>query len=159
MNMTAADQTESGDQSVNTVGQFMATGVQTLTADHTLADALETMEKYGCYHMPVVNSANELQGLVSHRDVLRAMPSSLLPDAEGIDPGSVLVHHFMQRDLITIEPDTELKQAAMFIRNARIGCLPVVQNKQLLGIITDTDFISIAVELMDRTGPIDPIAL
>jgi len=155
--MTAENR--SGDSNVNTVEQFMATAVQTLSADDTLADALELMERYGCYHMPVVNEASELQGLVSHRDVLRAMPSSLVPDADEPDPTSVYVHHFMQRELITVKPDTGLKQAAMFIRNARIGCLPVVQDKKLLGIITDTDFISIAVELFDQVGEIEPIAL
>jgi len=144
---------------MNTVEQFMGTGVQTLTADDTLADAVGLMEKYGCYHIPVVNTANELQGLVSNRDVLQALPSSLAAEAADPDPAQVLIHHFMRREVITVNPDTELQQAAMFMRNARIGCLPVVDGKVLVGIITDTDFINIAVELLEQSGDLEPMAL
>jgi len=144
---------------MSTVDQFMATGVQTLGVDNTLADAVELMEKYGCYHIPIVNSEGELQGVVSHRDVLRAMPSSLAAEQTDPDPSSVLVDHFMRREVITVNPQTEVRQAAMYLRNARIGCLPVCQGKKLVGIITDSDFIDIAVELLGQVDSLEPIAL
>jgi len=142
------------------VADFMAEGVQTLAESDTLTAAAMKMEKYGCYHLPVVNGQSHVLGLVSHRDVLKAMPSPLFPvSGQGVQPDAIVVSEFMQTDLITVTPGTDLRQAAMFLRNQKIGCLPVVENKKLLGIITDTDFLNIAVDLLTEVESLEPIAV
>ncbi len=137
------------------VSDFMATGVQTLKPTDSVPDAAASMKKYGCYHLPVVDDENRLVGLVSDRDVQRALPaaSAARPDE------AQTVESIMQRDLITITPNTGLRQAAMYLRNQRIGCLPVVLNGKLEGIITDSDFVSIAIELLDSVDEVQPMAL
>ena len=142
------------------VEDFMATGVQTLRETDSIVTAAALMDKYLCYHLPVVNSQHKLTGLVTHRDLQRALPSQFFPPSEnGIQPEAILVSEIMRRDLITVSPDTGLRQAAMFLRNQRIGCLPVVKNNKLVGIITDSDFLAVAVELLSGLDQLAPIAI
>ncbi len=145
---------------MNTVKQFMERGVQTLSETSTLIDAQVQMEKFGCLHLPVVNSEQKVVGLISHRDLQLALPSPLFPiNEDGLQPDAIPVTQIMWRDLITVSPDTGLRQAAMFLRNQKIGCLPVVDNGKLVGIITNTDYLNIAVALLEGSEHLEPIAV
>jgi CBS domain-containing protein len=142
------------------VEDFMATGVQTLSETDSIVDAAATMDKYSCYHLPVINSKQKLVGLVTHRDLQRALPSPFFPPGEnGIQPEDIPVSEIMRRELITVSPEAGLQQAAMFLRNQRIGCLPVIYNEKLVGIITDSDFLAVAIELLTELDHLEPMAL
>ncbi|MCZ7679693.1 MAG: CBS domain-containing protein [Sandaracinaceae bacterium] len=56
----------------------------------------------------------------------------------------------MRRDVITITPDTPTLEAIRLMRRYRIGCLPVVQDGQLVAIVTEEDFMTIASELLEQ---------
>jgi len=142
------------------VEDFMATGIQTLCETDSIVAAAALMEKYNCYHLPVINAKQKLIGLVTHRDLQRALPSQFFPPSEhGIQPEAIPVSEIMRRNLITVSPDAGLHQAAMFLRNQRIGCLPVIKNDKLVGIITDSDFLAVAVELLTELDHLEPIAM
>ena len=93
-------------------------------------------------------------------DGLVILPSPLFPiDEDGPQPDAITVSQIMWRDLITVSSDTDLRQAAMFLRNQKVGCLPVVDNGKLVGIITNTDYLNIAVALLEDNEHLEPIAV
>jgi CBS domain-containing protein len=59
---------------------------------------------------------------------------------------------------MSVDPHASLKDAAIYMQKHKIGCLPVVEKKRLVGIITDADFVSIAINLLEIQEEIDPIA-
>ena len=140
-----------------TVDEMMTTGAKTLSPGDTLADVQAVMLKYNCHHVPIVENQAELVGLVSQRDVLRVTESSLIKDATRIDPDELKIADFMTRDVFTVQPETSLRKAAIYIRTQRYGCLPVVADRQLVGIITDSDFVNIAIDLLEQIEEGEPL--
>ena len=139
-----------------TVKEMMTTEAQTLSSSDSLADVQAIMAKYHCHHVPIVTRNHELVGLVTHRDVLRVTESSLLENENRIVPQDIPVSDFMIRDVFTIVPETSLRKAAVYIRTQRYGCLPVVRAKELVGIITDSDFVNIAIDLLEQLEDSEP---
>jgi len=141
---------------VITVDEMMTAGVKTLSAEASLEDVQNVMEKYNCHHVPIVTADKKLIGLVSQRDVLRVAESSLAGKAPGTNPADVKVADFMTRDVFTVRPETSLRKAAIYIRTERFGCLPVINDGQLVGLITDSDFVNIAIDLLEQLEEIAP---
>ena len=133
-----------------TVAEMMTTGAKTLTASACLNDVRSVMDKYSCHHVPIVDAAGRLEGLVSHRDVLRVTESTLLPGSGPSNAGDIKVTDFMTTEVFTVRPETSLRKAAIYIRTQRYGCLPVIQDKKLVGLITDSDFVNIAIDLLEQ---------
>ena len=133
-----------------TVDEMMTTGAKTLRAEDNLANVQAALARYNCHHIPIVNANNELDGLVSQRDVLRVTESSLSGVETTLNPEEVLISEFMIRDVFTVEPETSLRKAAIYIRTQRYGCLPVVKDNKFVGIITDSDFVNIAIDLLEQ---------
>ena len=139
-----------------TVDEMMTAGAKILAPNNTLADVQAVMEKYHCHHVPIVENGSELVGLVSQRDVLRIAESSLVKAANSIIPEELKIDEFMTRDVFTVQPETSLRKAAIYIRTQRYGCLPVVTNRELVGIITDSDFVNIAIDLLEQIEESEP---
>ena len=137
-----------------TVAEMMTEKPQGLGEADTLDKALAVMAKYGYHHIPVVEG-DRLVGLVTHRDVLGALGSTLDP-ADTISPEKISLGDIMVRDVFTVSPQTNLRKAAMYVRSQRYGCLPVVEDDKLVGIITDSDFVNIAVDLLEQLEESDP---
>jgi CBS domain-containing membrane protein len=140
-----------------TVDEMMTSNAKTLSANDSLADVQALLKRYNCHHVPIVNHFNELDGLVSQRDVLRITESSLLENDKQINAADIKISDFMTTDVFTIRPETSLRKAAIYIRTQRYGCLPVIKNKQLVGIITDSDFVNIAIDLLEQLESAEPI--
>jgi len=138
------------------VKDMMTPHAQGLSEDDTLDKALDMMAQYGYHHIPVVKPRGELIGLVSHRDVLAALGSSLQSDEDKIRPDEITMGQIMIRDVFTIDPMTNLRKAAIYIRTQRYGCLPVVRDGKLVGIITDSDFVNIAIDLLEQIEDSEP---
>jgi CBS domain-containing membrane protein len=139
-----------------TVDEMMSAGVQTLAEQNSLADAQALMAKYGCRHIPIIADDGFLVGLVSHRDVLAVTDSNLAKNGQATDPESIKVSEFMIADVFSVNPGTNLRKAAMYMRNQRYGCLPIVNEGLLVGIITDSDFVNIAIDLLEQLENTDP---
>ena len=133
-----------------TVNEMMTTGAKTLLETDSLADAQNAMAKYHCHHVPIVAENSQLIGLVSQRDILGVTESSLNELDIKQDPGQVKIADFMTRDVFTVQPSTPLRKAAIYIRTQRYGCLPVVEAGKLIGLITDSDFVNIAIDLLEQ---------
>ena len=140
------------------VAEVMNTELITLAEDNTVKDARELMSAHHIRHIPVVNGSNRLLGLVSQRDVLAAADSTLLVspgDAEAQE-AFVPVSSVMTVSVNTIEETANLRGAALYMQKHKIGCLPVVRGENLVGIITDSDFVSVAINLMEQMEELEP---
>ncbi|MBT6488941.1 MAG: CBS domain-containing protein [Deltaproteobacteria bacterium] len=101
-------------------------------------------------HLPVVNN-NRLVGLVTHRDLLRAQVSSLteLTAEESKDINShIPVAQIMTRQVMTVKPTTSALEAATIMAERKIGCLPVVEDEELQGLITEADFLNLVIKAL-----------
>lgn len=145
---------------MSTLSEVMTTKVLTLTAEHSLADARHLMVDNQIRHIPIVNSQNELIGLISQRDVLAAEESSVKAieqEQRLAREKAILIKDFYKTELATISPHVALHQAALFMQKHKIGCLPVTEGNKLLGVITESDFVNIAINLMEMMNASEPI--
>ena len=136
-----------------TVEEFMTSELCTLKETDSISDARKIMTTRNIRHIPVVDDHNHMLGLVTQRDILAATEPGFLkkeggnPDAGGAD---ISLSEIMIRNVSVVEKTDSLRSAALFMQSHKYGCLPVVSNGQLAGIITDSDFISIAINLIEQ---------
>jgi acetoin utilization protein AcuB len=123
------------------VAQWMTKSLMTIKPKDTLRHARERMAKYRVNQLPVVVE-DRLVGIVTDRDVRDAYPSSLrLFYGKDIDEfgDSHIIEEVMTYNVVTVAPETSLREAAQQLRRQRFGALPVVENEKLVGIITRSD--------------------
>ncbi|WP_437968219.1 CBS domain-containing protein [Sorangium sp. So ce260] len=119
------------------VEDFMSTAVITLKEADTISAANLEMKLAEIRHIPVVDANGHVVGIVSDRDVLRHVSS--------LNGSSIPIKSIMTRHVRTVRSTTPAADAAQMLLDHKIGCLPVVgDEEQLVGIITETDFLSIA---------------
>ncbi|MEZ4226722.1 MAG: CBS domain-containing protein [Polyangiaceae bacterium] len=137
-----------------TVGDLMTREVITLFEEDNLERIEEGMQRYRFRHLPVVDDG-KLVGLVTHRDILRAQASSLETGSaqkNRLLTESVFVRDIMQQNVTTVKADMALSDAGDLMVNEKRGCLPVVDDAgNLVGIITEADFVKLAVRLLRVT--------
>ena len=136
---------------------IMTTDLVTVTPDETLADARALLHEHRIHHLPVVRGDGHLVGLVTLTDVLAASDSALRSERTRLPPQDVLVSDIMVTDVATVSDKASVRQAALFIEKHRIGCLPVVVDGVLKGIITDTDFVGVAINLLEQLESSEPV--
>jgi CBS domain-containing protein len=129
-----------------TVDKIMKTRVATARFQTGVRDAMETMAEAGIRHLPVVDDAGRLIGMVSHRDAVRALDVARTIGGQRTD---VRVGDIMKTEVLRALPGMAAHQAASMMIESRIGSLPVVaDNGRLVGIITETDFLEVAREAL-----------
>lgn len=139
-----------------TLDAIMTTELITLLPTANLAEARELMHKHKIHHLPVVDDNNTLIGLVTLTNLLAATDSVLRDPDNSIRPEDVLVKDIMVTDVATVDEHASLRQAALFLEKHRIGCLPVVTDGMLKGIITETDFVAVAINLLEQLEDSEP---
>ncbi len=134
-----------------TVGEVMTRDVVTLFEEQNLEFVDEGMKYLGFRHLPVVDG-KKLIGLVTQRDILRFAVGAMEPGREEREKNyeqNVFVAQVMNRDVETVREDTPLIDAARMLRQHKYGCLPVVDaNDDLVGIITESDFLELAITML-----------
>jgi CBS domain-containing protein len=134
-----------------TVQELMTTRVETLdpSDDVDLADMVMRLDRL--HHLPVV-SDGQLVGLVSQRDIARhqVSPSSGLSlEAQRRANLRVKVRDMMVTDVATVPPGTSVLEAAELMRERYLGCLPVVDDGELVGIVTGTDMLGLLIQELE----------
>lgn len=125
------------------VADWMTETVLAVETFDSIGVARQIMAKHRINQLPVLDN-EALVGIVTDRDLRDAYPTSMMIDrGEEIDrfADSVTVEEIMTHNIFTVGPKTPLKQAVSLLRRHRIGSLPVVQNKKLVGIITRSDIL------------------
>src|SRR3712207_3083295 len=120
------------------VSQWMTKPVLTIKPKDTLKHARELMSKHRVNQLPVVVD-DKVVGMVTDRDLRDAYPSSLrLLRGKDIEDfaDSYTVEEVMTYNVVTVSPETSLREAAQRVRKQRFGALPVVEHGKLVGIIT-----------------------
>ncbi|CAH0524855.1 CBS domain-containing protein [Vibrio hippocampi] len=139
------------------VEDIMTRNPHTLLCSHTLSDAKDMMQALDIRHIPIVDVNKALLGIVSQRDVLAAQESSLhkVPNNQSYTLSTPL-HEVMRSDIVTVDPKGSLRASALYMQKHKVGCLPVVHKRQLVGIITNSDFVAIAINLLEIEEDIEP---
>ena len=121
----------------------------TITPDTSLRDALEVVRSNPFRHLPVVDSAGKLVGIVTEKDLVYAAPTSTT-SMSIFEVNYILsrmrVDKVMKTEVVTVGPDLPIEEAARVMIDHRIGCLPVIDGDRLIGIISDTDIFRVFVE-------------
>lgn len=133
------------------VHHLMSSPVVTFFAEQTLSLADDVMHLRHLRHIPVVDDAQRVIGLVTHRDLLRAQWSSNRQPAPGehLVPASVRVRDVMTEDVVTVTADQPAADAGQLMLDKHLGCLPVVDEQaRLVGIVTERDLMRIAVRTL-----------
>jgi len=132
------------------VRKKMKRDLVTITKDERMTIAKKILQEKNIRHLPVVDG-KKLIGLVTNMDIRKAeaSPATSLEIRELhylLD--KIKVSEIMTRNVITIHPDTSVEEAATLLHDNKIGCLPVVEDGNLAGIITENDVMEIFIQVM-----------
>ena len=136
------------------VKDIMTEDVFTLRETDSLSTARDLMNLARIRHIPIVDDKGRFVGLVTHRDILAAAVSKLADidsaTREEIE-ASIPVREIMQREVTTTTENISLKEAATILLRGKFGCLPVLRQGKLIGIITEADFLRLTIQLLEAT--------
>jgi CBS domain-containing protein len=136
------------------VREFMTTDVTSVQETDSLLDARMVFVRSSFRHLPVLRG-KALVGVVTEHDVKQFAPSLM----SGISPeeyNRVLettpISRAMTRDPVTLRPDQPVFEAATVLYTRRLGCLPVIENGEMVGIVTTTDMLRLLVRMIRDQG-------
>jgi CBS domain-containing protein len=125
------------------VREIMSKDIEVVDRNDNLRSVEERMATKQLRHLPVLEQG-EVVGIVTQRDLFKAAMSSTMGYGEKAQQAylqSVRVKEIMTYPVVTISPDISVAAAAEMMINKGIGCLPVVDAQQLIGIVTKTDLL------------------
>ncbi len=130
------------------VEEFMDRDLFTVQPDDLIDLVADMMDWRKLRYTPVEDENGQLVGLVSSRILLRHFTQKSKGNLNGSSPTSV--REIMKTDMITVTPETTLLEALAIMKDKKIGSLLVVKDKELMGILTETEFLRITGRLMRR---------
>ena len=134
------------------VKDIMMPNVATLDRNDELSLADDIMKLGRIRHLPVVDEGR-LVGIISQRDLFKASLASAMGYGEKAKREfikSVVVKEVMVKEIITISPEASIEEAGRLMLERQIGCLPVIEDGDLVGLITETDILRHYVETKGR---------
>ena len=136
------------------IKDIMTTEVFVLHATQTLELVRSLMRIKHVRHVPIVEQDNTFVGLMTHRDLL-AQTISHLADVDDNEQEYLDRHihimNIMKTDVITAEPEMDVCEAISMLLEHKYGCLPVVTDGKLVGIVTEADFLKLTQKLLRKT--------
>jgi CBS domain-containing protein len=136
------------------VRDWMSSEVASVRRNDQLVIADDLMRLGRIRHTPVLDDhSDDLVGIVSQRDLFRGALAGALgygQHAQQKVMGMLAIKDIMSTDPITTTPDTPLADAARVMLERKIGCLPVLEDGRMVGILTESDFLRFVVE---HAGP------
>lgn len=135
------------------IKDIMTTEVFVLHASQTLEIVRSLMRIKHVRHVPIVDADNQFVGLMTHRDLLAQTISILAEidedEQEYIDR-NIAIAHVMKTDVVTAPPEMLLSEAIDILLDHKYGCLPVVEDGKLVGIVTEADFMKLTKKLLQE---------
>jgi CBS domain-containing membrane protein len=135
------------------VKDIMTTEVFALHSTQTLELVRSLMRIKHVRHVPIVDEDNVFVGLVTHRDLLAQTISHLAEiddeEQEYLDR-HIHIMNIMKTDVLTVDSEVDVCTAISLLLDHRYGCLPVVSDSKLVGIVTEADFLKLTLELMKK---------
>jgi acetoin utilization protein AcuB len=138
------------------VGDVMTSNPVKISADMTVPNALSLMHEKKIRSLPIVDAHDKLLGIVTEKDLLYVSPSpatslTIWEIKELL--GKVRVEGIMVRKVITVTEDTPIEEAARLMADDKIGSLPVLRDKTLVGIVTKTDLFNVFLAVLGGLRP------
>jgi CBS domain-containing protein len=127
------------------VSEIMNRNVERAGPETKIIDAARTMKEKDIDYLLVVDDS-KLVGIVTEEDIVEKVVS------EGREADSVTIGEIMVKDVIHIESDSSLEDAAKLMTEHKIKKLPVVENKKLLGIVTAQEMVAAEPKMMEHLG-------
>ena len=127
----------------------MTPNPEIVTTDTSLKGALELVRSKPFRHLPVVDESGKLVGIVTEKSLVYASPTpttTLSVFEVDYILSRTKIGQVIQGPVVTVRPDLPIEEAARMMIDHRIGCLPVVEDDELVGIISDTDIFRVFVE-------------
>jgi acetoin utilization protein AcuB len=115
------------------VAQIMTKNPIHITPDKRVGQALKMMQKHNIRHLPVMKEG-QMVGWITSRDLREVLLASMLE--------KITVADIMVKDPVTVSPDASVEEAARLIHENKIGGMPVLEGKRLVGVITTLDLVS-----------------
>ena len=137
------------------VADLMTEKVVFCRENEKLETAYDAMAENSIRHIPVVDSQQDLIGILSQRDIVGAalFSKESLPFSQVRDYlRNTRVGEVMSRGVETTEPDEDLREAGLKLLENKFGCLPVVEGQRLIGIVTESDFVRFVCNEEKRLG-------
>ena len=147
------DTVRTGSQKVS---QYMQTDIVTVRPDDPIEFVAELMSWESIRVLPVEDARGRLVGLVSYRTVLRALHALIKRPAGDAAATGAPVGTFMKTNLVTVTPETPMRDAVKLMLRHRIGALPVVQGEHIVAIISEQDFVGIASRFLAQSADEPP---
>lgn len=132
------------------VEEVMVKKVITIKSGDTLDTAQKLMVENSIRHLPVVNGS-ELDGILTESDIRSAFLSEIhlkSNTAPPLNPKTMKVRNHMTREPLTVFPETNIEDAALLIYENKIGCLPVVSDNKMVGIVSIMDLLGLFIDMM-----------
>jgi acetoin utilization protein AcuB len=134
----------------------MSHPVITIYPETSMQDALELMRKERVRRLPVVNKRGQMVGIVTEKDLFKASPSeattlSVWEVRELLR--KVKVEEIMTSDVVSVDEDCPLEDAARIMADSKVSGLPVLKEGKLVGLITETDLFKAFLELFGARSP------
>src|ERR1700690_3440794 len=133
------------------VSDWMTRKVYTVEPDNSVSDAIKLIKEKRIKHLPVIKKG-KVKGIISDRDIRDFSPSQ----ATTLDIyelhyllAKTRVKEIMKEKVLTVAPDLPVEEAALLMYDRNVGCLPVIEDVRLTGIISDRDIFR---ALVDITG-------
>ena len=145
--LASADDTNDWRHNFRTVGQIMTRDVFAVHPEDVIDLAASMMDWEHVHRVPVEDQEGRLVGLLAQRTMLRLLAQGRL--ATGKEP--VAVKDVMKTELVTIGPEATTLDAINKMRTHRVGCLPVVEDGRLVGMLTEHDFMGAAARLLEES--------
>lgn len=127
------------------VQETMTDRIKTVTPDQSLSDVRSIFEEEGFRHLPVMGN-DGLVGIITHTDLMRVTYGAHIADADfevnNLILESTTVEEAMSKEVKTIDSSTDLKEAARIMKTFKVGCVPVLEDGSLIGLVTTTDVLS-----------------
>lgn len=138
------------------VGERMTRNPVTINEEASIDEGLHLMRERKVRRLPVLDASGRMVGIVSDKDLLHAAPSpatSLSVYELHYLLSKLTIKRVMSSPVITVSQGTPVEEAARIMADNKIGGLPVMENDQLVGIITETDIFKILLELLGARTP------
>ena len=136
------------------VKDIMTSEVFVLHATQTLELVRSLMRIKHVRHVPIVEPDNTFVGLMTHRDLLAQTISHLADvdeeEQEYLDR-NIHIMNIMKTDVTTADPEMDICSAITLLLEHKYGCLPIVSEGKLVGIVTEADFLKLTLELLQKT--------
>jgi len=134
------------------VEEMMQKKVLTLQPTHTIKDAINVLRENKIRHLPITDLKGKVIGIVSDRDIKQATPSNIL-DHNDNELMTITLDKIMTKNPIIGHPLDFVEEVATIFYDQQIGCLPIVSQEKLVGIVTETDLLYKYIELTGAHQP------